>query len=152
MRAPVTSPSTVDRSGSLPQNLPDNLIVFDGVCVMCSAFAKWIVRADSSGKFSFVTAQSPLGQRLLAAHGLRVDDFDSNLVIIDGKPLIRLDGMIAVCAALGWPWRALRILWLLPQPLRDWLYERLARNRYSIFGKKESCDISDRGVRERLIE
>jgi predicted DCC family thiol-disulfide oxidoreductase YuxK len=54
-------------------------------------------------------------------------------------------------AALGWPWRAAKALLILPRPLRDWLYDRVARNRYALFGRKDSCEIPSAELRERLI-
>jgi predicted DCC family thiol-disulfide oxidoreductase YuxK len=56
-----------------------------------------------------------------------------------------------VCDALGWPWKAARAINLLPRPLRDWLYGRIANNRYGLFGKKESCEIPSGELRERII-
>lgn len=132
-------------------NLPDRLVVFDGVCVLCSFFARFILRFDRAKRFRFVTAQSPLGQALFQAHGLRTDVYETNLVLIDGKPNIKFDSFIATCDALGWPWRATVVLRALPQGLRDWLYDRIAKNRYAIFGKQESCEIPSGASRERLI-
>lgn len=129
-----------------------DLVVFDGVCVLCSGFARWIVHNDGHARFRFVTAQSPLGQSLLSKHGLRTDDFDSNLVLIGGAPYLRLDSIIAIADALGWPWRGLRVLRLLPMGVRDWLYQRIARNRYALFGKKMNCEIPDARLRERLLD
>lgn len=131
---------------------PARLLVFDGVCVLCSCLAKWIVRHDRHDSFRFATAQSRLGQSLLVAHGLRTDDFDSNLVLVDGKAYVRLDGLIAAADALGWPWRALRLLNLLPQGLKDRLYSLIASRRYALFGRKESCDIPDPELRARLLD
>jgi predicted DCC family thiol-disulfide oxidoreductase YuxK len=64
---------------------------------------------------------------------------------------MRLDSLIAVASELGWPWRAAKVLLLLPRPLRDWLYERIAKNRYAIFGRKDSCEIPSATLRARMI-
>jgi len=131
--------------------LPDRLVVFDGVCVLCSVFARFILRFDRAKRFRFVTAQSPLGESLFRDHGLRTDVYETNLVLIDGKANIKFDSFLAVCEALGWPWRAALVLRLLPRGLRDWLYDRIAKNRYAVFGKRESCEIPSGALRERLI-
>jgi predicted DCC family thiol-disulfide oxidoreductase YuxK len=131
--------------------LPDRLVVFDGVCVLCSLFARFILRFDREKRFRFATAQSPLGEALFRAHGLRTDVYETNLVLIDGKPNIKFESFLATCYALGWPWRAALVLRLLPQALLDWLYDRIAKNRYAIFGKKDSCEIPSGALRERLI-
>lgn len=127
------------------------LIVFDGVCVLCSGFARMVVALDRKKIFRFATAQSPLGQALYAAHGLRRDDFDTNLVIIDGVAYQRLDSLIAVTEALGWPWRAARLLRVLPRSWRETLYGVIARNRYKLFGRKESCDIPSPELSARIV-
>ena len=127
------------------------LIVFDGVCVLCSGFVRMVVRLDRKNRFRFATAQSPFGEALFRKYGLRTDSYETNLVLIDGAAFMRLESLVAVMAELGWPWRAARVLLLLPRPLRNWLYDRIARNRYALFGKKDSCDIPSAELRGRLI-
>lgn len=134
-----------------PSSLDHPLIVFDGVCVLCSGFARMVVRLDRQGRFRFATAQSPLGEALFRRHGLRTDSYDTNLVIIDGAAFTRLESLVAVMSELGWPWRAARLLLLLPRPLRNRIYERVARSRYALFGKKDSCEIPSAELRGRLI-
>ena len=128
------------------------LIVFDGICVLCSSFARFVVRFDRAGKFRFATAQSPLGEALYHRYGLRTDVYETNLVIVDGIAYQRLDSLIAVLNALGWPWRAARLLRLLSRPIRDRLYGLIARNRYALFGKKANCDIPSAALRARIVE
>jgi predicted DCC family thiol-disulfide oxidoreductase YuxK len=149
----------------LPQSSPPNpfppaepsfdashpLIVFDGVCVLCSGFVRMVVRLDRKSRFRFATAQSPFGEALFHKHGLRTDRYETNLVLIDGTAFTHLDSFVAVMSELGWPWRAARALLLLPRPLRNWLYERIARNRYALFGRKDSCDIPSAALRERFL-
>lgn len=134
-----------DLDGSHP------LIVFDGVCVLCSGFARLVVRLDREKRFRFTTAQSPLGQALYRRHGLRTDFYETNLVIIDGIAFTRMDSLLAVCGALGWPWRAAWLIRLLPRRARDRLYGWIANNRYAWFGQKDSCEIPSGELRERII-
>jgi predicted DCC family thiol-disulfide oxidoreductase YuxK len=134
-----------------PFDASQPLIVFDGVCVLCSSFVRTVVRLDRKNRFRFATAQSPFGEALFHKHGLRTDSYETNLVLINGAPFIRQDSFVAVMAELGWPWRAAKALLLLPRPLRDWLYERIAKNRYAIFGRKDSCEIPSAAMRARMI-
>lgn len=127
------------------------LIVFDGVCVFCSGFVHLVMRLDHDKRFRFATAQSPLGEALFRAHGLPTDIYETNLAIVDGVAFTRMESFVAVMATLGWPWRAAKVLLLLPRPLRNWLYDRVARNRYRLFGRKESCSIPSAELRQRLI-
>lgn len=139
------SPSPEPFDASLP------LVVFDGVCVFCSGFIQMIIRFDRKKRFRFATAQSPFGEALFRQHGLPTDDYDSNLALIGGRAFTKLDSFIAVMAELGWPWRVAQALLILPRPLRDWLYDRVAKNRYALFGRKDSCDIPSAELRQRLI-
>ncbi|QND61257.1 thiol-disulfide oxidoreductase DCC family protein [Mesorhizobium huakuii] len=127
------------------------LIVFDGVCVLCSGFVRMVVRLDRQERFRFATAQSPFGEALFHKHGLRTDSYETNLVLVDGLAFTKLDSFVAVMSELGWPWRAAKALLLLPRPLRDWLYNRIARNRYALFGRKDSCEVPSAELRGRLI-
>ncbi|MGX5832235.1 thiol-disulfide oxidoreductase DCC family protein [Mesorhizobium sp. 43Arga] len=127
------------------------LVVFDGVCVLCSGFVRMVVRLDRQSRFRFATAQSPFGEALFRKHGLRTDVYETNLVLVDGLAFTKLDSLVAVMSELGWPWRAANALLLLPRPLRDRLYASIARNRYALFGRKDSCGIPSAELRGRLV-
>lgn len=127
-------------------------VVFDGYCVMCSSLARFIARFDRRGRFGFVTAQSPLGDALYSRLGLRTDVYETNITFVGGRPHLHSDSLLAVLGALGWPWRAARLLLLVPKGLRDRVYRLVADNRYRLFGRKDSCDIPSPAVRERLLD
>ncbi len=144
---------TTDLPAALQARLEGrDLIVFDGECVLCSGFFRVITRADTAERFYFAHAQSPLGAELYRALGQPTDDFETNLVIVDGMIYERLDAFAAAMAAVGWPYKALAVARVIPEPLRSFLYHRLARNRYAIFGRYESCMMPDPGLRARFID
>lgn len=128
-----------------------DIIVFDAVCVLCSNFYKFVLKHDRAAQFSFVTAQSGLGQAIYAALDLPRDDFDTNLVIIDGQIYQRLDSFNQVMRCFGGFWHILTISAVLPKGLRDFLYYKIARNRYRIWGKYATCIIPDAAVRDRFL-
>ena len=132
---------------------PDDkaLVVFDGVCVLCSGFAKFILKRDKTLAIRLATAQSPLGQALYRHYGLDANEFESNLVLADGRAYAKLDTVAVVAERLGGPWRALAILRLLPRVLGDWVYDRVARNRYALFGRTEHCMLPPPEWRDRFI-
>ena len=132
---------------------PDDkaLVVFDGVCVLCSHFAQFILARDRDFAFRLTTAQSPLGQALFRHYGLDTETFDTNLVLIDGRAYGKLDTLAAVGARLGGGWRALSVLRIIPRPAGDWLYDRIARNRYRLFGRHDRCMIPEPHWRERFL-
>ncbi|MEO0389393.1 MAG: DCC1-like thiol-disulfide oxidoreductase family protein [Pseudomonadota bacterium] len=128
-----------------------DVIVFDRVCVLCSGFFRFVQRFDRTQRFGFATAQSPVGQALYSDLDLPLDDFETNLVIVDGCIYQRMDAFAAAMRALGWPWRALDAVRLLPRAARDWMYHRIARNRYAIFGKYQTCLIPSPEVQARFL-
>jgi predicted DCC family thiol-disulfide oxidoreductase YuxK len=135
------------------QRLGDrDAIVFDGECVPCSGFFRFMLRNDRAKRFDFVIAQSPLGSDLYDALGLPTDAFETNLVIVDGQVYQRLDAFGAAMAALGWPWKALSICRVLPGFVKDPLYHLIARNRYAIFGRYDTCMMPDAAVRSRFVQ
>ena len=134
-------------------SFPDDkaLVVFDGVCVLCSGLARFILKRDTNYAFRFATAQSSLGQALFRHYGLDVQEFETNLVLADGRAYAKLDTVAVVAGRLGGGWRALGVLRLLPRFLGDWLYDRVARNRYGLFGRTERCMLPPPEWRDRFI-
>lgn len=129
-----------------------DLIVFDGECVLCSHFFRFMLRHDIEQRFSFATAQSELGQRLYRDLGLSTDDYETKLVIVDGHIYQRLDGFAAAMRALPGLWWILGLCRFLPGFVKDPLYFAIARNRYSLFGRSESCMVPGPEVRARFLD
>lgn len=128
-----------------------NLIVFDGECVLCSSFFNFIVRADTQEQFNFAIAQSDFGERLYAYYDLKAEDYDTNLIFINGKLYERLAGFFTAMRLLGWPYNALAVFGLLPDKFLDWAYYKIARNRYQWFGRRDVCLIPSPELRGRFI-
>ena len=84
--------------------------MFDGVCVLCSGFAKFILKRDKQFAFRLTTAQSPLGQALFRHYGLDTETLETNLVLIDGRPYAKLDTVVTVGMRLGGRWQALLVV------------------------------------------
>jgi predicted DCC family thiol-disulfide oxidoreductase YuxK len=132
---------------------PDDkvLVVFDGVCVLCSGFARFILTRDGAGAFQLATAQSPLGQALYRHFGLDVRAFESNLVLSNGRAYAKLDTLAVVGERLGGAWRLLRLLRLLPRCLADRAYDTVASNRFRWFGRHQRCMVPALQWQERFI-
>ena len=123
------------------------------MCVFCNAWIKFVLWADKRKTFSFVIAQSALGERIYDELGLKSDDYDTFIVLTDdGRVETSLDGVFAVCRRLGLPWSILSIFRVLPRSLKDFAYNLVARNRYSLFGKRDTCMIPTPDVRARFID
>jgi predicted DCC family thiol-disulfide oxidoreductase YuxK len=151
-RLAETPPYSYRADPSVPRFADDKaVLVFDGVCVLCSGFARFILKRDKRFTFRLVTAQSPLGHALLRHYGLATDDFETNLVLADGRAYAKLDTVAIAGERLGGPWRLLSLFRLLPRPVGDWLYDRVARNRYALFGRAEACMMPPPEWRDRFI-
>lgn len=127
-----------------------DLIVFDADCIFCSRFARFVSRHDRAGRFRFVSAGSATGRALYLQCGLNPNDWTSNIVMINGRALTKLAGFAAVMRAIGGPWRLLAVAGLIPHGPGNWIYDRIARNRYA-FGKRR-CPMPSADLRGRLID
>ena len=128
----------------------DGIILYDGVCVLCSGWVRFVATRDTARRFRFTPIQSPYGRRVAIALGIDPQDPDTNAVILEGKPLRRSDGALAVISHLpGWGW--VRVFRFVPRALRDMIYALIARNRYRLFGRHNSCDLGGTVLADRII-
>lgn len=109
------------------------------------------MRHDKAGRISFAPMQSPVGRELLQRHGIDVANAETFLLIKGANVYVRSDAALEIARDLG-PWRFLRVLGVLPRPLRDWAYSVIARNRYKWFGKKDVCFQPTAEERARFLD
>lgn len=131
--------------------LPDNLILFDGVCNLCTKSVQFIIRHDKQAAFRFLSIQSDLGREVYRASGLDPDDLQTFALVARGRTLIRSDAAIEIAAQFGGFWRLLGMFRILPSGLRDWLYGVVASRRYRWFGRRDSCMIPSAEIRQRFL-
>jgi predicted DCC family thiol-disulfide oxidoreductase YuxK len=124
--------------------------LYDGVCVLCSGGVRYTLRHERDHDIRFVTIQSREGRELAQAHGIDPDEPDSFLFIESGRALAKSDGVLALVRHLNGPARLLLLGQPLPKRWRDFIYDRVARNRYRLFGRKASCEMPDAAVRDRF--
>ncbi len=129
----------------------DDVILYDGVCVFCSRWVRFVVKRDTAARFRFAAIQSPYGTQLAHTFGINPDDPDTNAVIRNGEVSFKSDAALTVLSRLpGWGW--VRVFFAVPKRLRDAVYNLVARNRYRIFGKYDVCFVPDEEMRSRVIE
>ncbi len=133
----------------LPADMP--IAVMDGTCALCSFGARMIHRLDRTGDIRICPIQTEMGRGLLTGHGLDPDDPASWMFIEAGQVWTDFDAMIRVGERSGGWGRLLSLLRVIPRPLRNWLYARIARNRYAMFGRADLCALPDPGLQARLI-
>ncbi len=129
------------------------VIFFDGVCNLCNGAVQEIITRDKTGVFQFASLQSDLGQEFLKKHQMPTDYFQSFIVLYpNGEYYVKSNAFLEVLKKLGSPYSYLeKILRMIPNFFRDFIYSKVAQNRYRWFGKKESCMLPKPEWKERFI-
>ena len=128
------------------------LILFDGVCNLCNGFVNFVIDHDPEGYFHFGALQSEAAGSYLAAHDVPSDSLDSVVLIEDGQAYTRSTAALRVLWHLDGAWSLLYAFILIPKPLRDWVYDRIANVRYDWFGKRDQCRMPTPDLKARFIE
>lgn len=128
------------------------IVVFDAHCLLCNGWVQFLLRHDHRKTIRFASMQGETGKGLLAQAGLKVDGLQTLLVVDGERSWQHTSAILRVLHALGWPWRLAWAGWLVPAPLRDVLYRWLARNRYRLFGRSETCVLPPKDHAERFLD
>lgn len=129
----------------------DRVIVFDGVCHWCNAWVNFTLARDPHGKFKFGTLQSENAQQILKDLHLPADDFETFLLLERGRVFTKSTAALRVVRQLSGLWPLLYIGIVIPRPLRDAVYDYIARRRYRWMGKSETCRVPTQAERERFV-
>jgi predicted DCC family thiol-disulfide oxidoreductase YuxK len=130
---------------------PHAVVLFDGVCNLCNGFVQFVIPRDPHGHFRFAALQSPVAARLLAQARVTPGDAETVVLIEDGRAFFRSSAALRIARGLRFPWPLLYGLMVLPRPIRDWVYDLIARNRLRWFGQRDQCMIPEPGIRERFL-
>lgn len=129
----------------------ENIILFDGVCNLCDQSIQFIIKRDHTGFYKFGSLQSPNGQKLLEHYQVPTD-IDSFILIRNNKVYTKSTAALKVAQNLDGLWKMLYPLIIIPKPIRDFIYNIIANNRYKWFGKKTSCTLPTPEIKERFID
>lgn len=127
------------------------LVVFDGHCVFCSGWARFLLKRDRQQRYRLAIAQTPLGEALYRHYCLDARDYETNLLIENGRAYVKSEATIRMIGGLGLPWSLLRILQVVPVSFRDAIYGFVARHRFKIAGRRESCYLPTPEERGRFL-
>ena len=127
------------------------LILFDGVCNLCNGVVHFIIKRDAKSHFQFASLQSKSGQSRLPPTAPPPSG-DTLVLIEDEEVSLRSTAALKIAWRLRAPWPLLSLFLLVPSPLRDWLYDQVARNRYRWFGKREHCLVPTPELRDRFLD
>jgi predicted DCC family thiol-disulfide oxidoreductase YuxK len=143
--------ATADRAAEL---LPaeDPIVLYDGVCNLCNGIVQFVLPRDSGGRIRFAPLQSDPGQALLAHFGMQTNSFDS-FVLVEGEAVYtKSTAALRVARHLDRPWSLARVLLTVPRPVRDLVYDLVARYRYDVFGRKDRCRLPPGGSRDVFLD
>ena len=132
--------------------MKNNIVVFDGVCNLCNWAVRFIIERDPNGIFSFASAQSETGQEILSRFKVNTPEPESVFLLRDEELIEKSSAALAIATELDSFWRFFSVLRFFPRPIRDWVYDRVAKNRYRLFGKRDVCMMPAEGIKERFLD
>jgi predicted DCC family thiol-disulfide oxidoreductase YuxK len=127
------------------------VILFDGVCNLCNGSVLFILNRDPSGIFRFAPLQSETGKNLLSKFDLPNDKFDSIILVENNEYYLRSTAALKILQRLGALWKIVYVFMLVPRPVRDYIYDIVARNRYKWYGKRAECMIPSSDIESRFL-
>jgi predicted DCC family thiol-disulfide oxidoreductase YuxK len=127
------------------------IVLFDGTCAFCEGAVRFIARRDPAGYFRFGASQTPAAAAILAARGVSRESARSLVLVEGGEVYLRSTASLRIARRLGWPWRLLGMLLLVPAPIRDPFYRIVAAVRHRLAGPSTACEIPPPELRDRLI-
>lgn len=132
-------------------NQPEPILLFDGVCNLCSSSVQFVLKRNKTENIQFASLQSDVGKQLLQEHGLSHQYIDSLVLLENGTAYVKSDAALRVTKHLAGVWRLLLAFLIIPKFIRNPIYDWIARNRYRWFGKKDVCWIPQPQWQSRFL-
>jgi predicted DCC family thiol-disulfide oxidoreductase YuxK len=127
------------------------IIFFDGVCNLCTGMVQFVLRRDKRKQLLFASLQSPSGQAMLQHFGLPQNNFNSFIFVKNGKLFQKSSGALHICRLLSGAWPIGYGFIIVPRFIRDWVYDRVAQNRYRWFGQQKECWLPTPELQARFL-
>jgi predicted DCC family thiol-disulfide oxidoreductase YuxK len=139
------------------ESKPNPIVLYDGVCGLCNRAVQFLLRRDRQDRFRFAPLQSDFAITLLQRHGIDHTKLDTVYAVVnhgeDNEQLLaKGDAFLLFAKVLGGIWNVARVGRVIPRPVRNWLYDLVAANRYRVFGKAESCMLPDPASKHKFLE
>ena len=141
-------------NASDPRRPQTPVLLIDGVCTLCEGAVRFILDHEKGGAppLQFGSLQDEAAKPLLSLSGLPEDYLEGVVLVGPHETLTGADAAIALMKRLRAPWPVLaRVAQLVPRPLREWVYRRVAANRYRVFGTKDTCGLPTQAERRRML-
>lgn len=126
------------------------IVYYDGLCGLCDGFVRFVVARDRLGRYRFAPLQGETA-RLRLGDGVPLDALRTVVLAEASEFRVKSDAALAILAGLGHGWQVVRVLRVVPRPIRDWVYDFIARHRFQWFGRREACRIPGLEERDRFL-
>ncbi len=127
------------------------IILFDGQCNLCNAAVQFIIKRDKKDHFRFASLQSEFGQKTLSRLHLSTAEFDSFILLEGDSVFQKSEAVLKLLNSFSFPWRLMKVFWLVPQSIRNYIYDKVASNRYRLFGKRNQCMVPSPELQEKFL-
>jgi len=127
------------------------IVIFDGVCNFCNGAVNFIIKRDPNGVFAFAPMQSALAQEIMNKYEIHNVGIDTFLLIKNEQCFVFSSAALEITKDLSGFWYIFNVLKLVPRRIRDYFYKVFARNRYTLFGRQETCIMPTEEVRSRFV-
>ena len=128
------------------------VLVFDSVCNLCDGLVQWIIKRDPEALFRFTSLQSEPGKALATSAGLPPDELSTAVLVQGDRFYTKSDMALEVARLIGGFWRVLYLFKIVPRPLRNAVYDWVAKNRCRWFGQKDQCMVPTPELRSRFLD
>lgn len=128
-----------------------HIVIFDGVCNFCNSAVNFIIKRDPDGIFAFTPMQSDLAHELTERFKVQNVSVDTFVLIKNDQCYVFSDAALEIAKDLKGLWFLFNVVKIVPRPIRDAAYKLLARNRYKLFGKTDTCMVPSEEVKSRFV-
>jgi len=118
---------------------PQYLVLFDGVCNLCTGSVKFLIKRDKKKKFRYASLQSNIGQKVLWESNLNPNKINTLVLVAEGATYTKSTAALRIAKNMGGMWSILEVFLLIPAPIRNLVYDFISNRRYKWYGKKETC-------------
>ncbi len=132
--------------------IPEHVLLFDGVCNLCNGAVQFIIKHDKKSVIKFASLQSAAGQELLNQYHINSETFDTMIYIQNQVVYTESNAALKIASTLGGVWKTALVLYVFPEFIRNAFYRMVSRNRYRIFGKRETCMIPSPEIVSRFLD